>query len=405
MAAMIAFRNLTRQVFTGALLLIILAGCNLRAPAPGVTQDLTGEIAATLTAVAPPVLPSASPSPVVALAAAPPSPAATQAPLPTPMPDPLQFTFPTAGAEPVSLWRPPLYPIPWEPSPNDHFYFTRPIAADEVNWPLARYRYGYLFYSEPHSGIDVPAPKGTPILAAGPGTVIWSGYGLYFMRNQDQDPYGIAVAIKHDFGHQGRSLYTIYGHMDESYVYRGQRVEAGDQIGVVGETGKVSGPHLHFEVRVGDNVFSASRNPELWIAPPQGMGLLVGRLQGTNGSKALRVPVSIRSLEGKGNYEVISYAEDTVNSDEYYQENLVLGDLPAGKYLLFINDSVTEIRTEITINPGQVTFFTFRGRQGIAFDLPTPTLPANIPTQPPLLTPGLLPLTPGLLPLTPTIAP
>jgi murein DD-endopeptidase MepM/ murein hydrolase activator NlpD len=328
---------------------------------------------------------------VVALVTVAASPVAAQAALPTPLPDPLQFAFPTAGAEPVSLWRPPLYPIPWEPTPNDHFYFTRPIAADEVNWPLARYRYGYLFYTEPHSGIDVPAPKGTPILAAGPGTVIWSGYGLYFFRQQEQDPYGIAVAIKHDFGHEGRSLYTVYGHMDESYVYRGQQVEAGEQIGVVGETGRVSGPHLHFEVRVGDNLFSASRNPELWIVPPQGMGVLVGRIQDTNGNRAIRTPVILRSLEGKGNYEVISYAEDTVNSDEFYKENLVLGDLPAGKYLMLIEYDLTQVRTEITIQPGQVAFFTFNGRDGIAYDLPTPTPPPYVPTQPPMETPAITP--------------
>jgi murein DD-endopeptidase MepM/ murein hydrolase activator NlpD len=298
------------------------------------------------------------------------------------MPDPLQFTFPTAGAEPISLWRPPLYPVPWEPTPNDHFYFIRPIPADQVNWPLARYRYGYLFYSEPHTGIDVPAPKGTPILAAGPGTVIWAGYGLYFQSNQESDPYGIAVAIKHSFGHEGRSLYTIYGHMNETYVYRGQRVEGGDEIGVVGETGKVSGPHLHFEVRVGDNLFSASRNPELWISPPQGQGVLVGRLLEADGDKVKRIPIRLRSVEGRGNFDVITYAEGSVNSDEYYDENIVLGDLPAGRYLMFIDFEDVDIRTEIDIYPGQVTFFTYDNQDGFVFTPPTATLPAYVPVEP-----------------------
>jgi hypothetical protein len=288
------------------------------------------------------------------------------------------------------LWRPPLYPIPWEPTPNDHFYFTRPIAADQVNWPLARYRYGYLFYSEPHTGIDVPAPKGTPILAAGPGTVIWAGYGLYFFRDQEQDPYGIAVAIKHDFGHQGRALYTIYGHMDQTYAYRGQHVEAGEQIGLVGETGKVSGPHLHFEVRVGDNLFSASRNPELWISPPQGQGVLVGRVLDSNGDKDQRIPVKLRSLEGKGNYDVITYAEGSVNSDEYYQENVVLGDLPAGVYLVIVELPSATLRTEMTIYPGQVNYFTLRGRQGFVFDRPAAAIPAYIPQEPTATPTGLV---------------
>jgi hypothetical protein len=64
----------------------------------------------------------------------------------TPSPMPFQFSFPTPGAEPVSGWRPPLYPIPWAMSAYDHFYFARPIAADQVNWPLADYRYGGIFF-------------------------------------------------------------------------------------------------------------------------------------------------------------------------------------------------------------------------------------------------------------------
>ncbi len=91
---------------------------------------------------------------------------------PTSLP-PLRFTIPTPGAEPVSDWRPPLYPVPWAISPNDHFYFVRPIAANEINWPLASYRYGGMFFGNVvHTGIDIPTGKGTPIVAAGAGGII-----------------------------------------------------------------------------------------------------------------------------------------------------------------------------------------------------------------------------------------
>ena len=88
--------------------------------------------------------------------------------------EPLQFTFPTPMPAPVSLWRPPLYDVPWALAPFDHFYFVRPIAADEVNWPLPNYRYGGIFFGTEivHTGIDIPAPRGTPVLAAGAGIVI-----------------------------------------------------------------------------------------------------------------------------------------------------------------------------------------------------------------------------------------
>ena len=60
--------------------------------------------------------------------------------------EPLRFTFPTPGPAPKFSLRPALYEVPWALGPYDHFYFSRPIAADEVNWPLADYRYGGIFF-------------------------------------------------------------------------------------------------------------------------------------------------------------------------------------------------------------------------------------------------------------------
>lgn len=293
--------------------------------------------------------------------------------------EPLEFVFPTFDAQTVSLWRPPLYPLPWEPTASDHFYFTRPIGANDVNWPLARYRYGYLLYSEPHTGIDIPAPKGAPIMAAGSGTIIHAGYGLYFVSDIYKDPYGIAVAIKHDFGHKGKVLYTVYGHLDRVDVYRGQRVNAGDILGVVGETGKVSGPHLHLEVRIGDNTFFSSRNPELWIAPPVGWGVLIGRVMESGGRKIPQLKVRLVSAESNKVYEAITYAQGAINVDEYYDENLVLGDIPAGKYWLFLDFTGQTIKTEIEILAGQGNFFTYRSTRGFDFTRPNEKLPAFIP--------------------------
>ncbi|MBN1148807.1 MAG: M23 family metallopeptidase [Anaerolineales bacterium] len=316
----------------------------------------------------------ASPTPVVALISD--APAPMYLPFlasPTPALEPLRFTFPTAEAEPATLWRPPLYPLPWEPTPYDHFYFARPIGANEVNWPLARYRYGGVFFANAHTGIDIPAPKGTPVQAAGPGEVIWAGYGLSFLQEEYRDAYGIAVAIKHDYGYRGQMLYTVYAHMDTAYVIRGQRVETGDLIGLVGETGKVTGPHLHFEVRLGDNRYFGSRNPELWIAPPQGWGVLVGRVMNSAGILVQRQMVELRNLDTNQYAYVHSYGEGPVNSDEYYQENVVLGDLPAGPYYVWIDFESVLYKTYLDIEAGRVTYFTFWGREG--FDttpLPTP---------------------------------
>jgi murein DD-endopeptidase MepM/ murein hydrolase activator NlpD len=292
--------------------------------------------------------------------------------LPSPAPDPLRFVFPTPAPVPVSAWRPPLYPTPWAPTPYDHFFFSRPIAADEINWPLADYRYGGVFLpGVVHTGIDIPAKLGTPIMAAGSGRVTWAGYGLYRGVEDTTDPYGLAIAIKHDFGYQGDTLFTVYGHLSRVDVLIGQHVEAGEVIGLSGETGKVTGPHLHFEVRIGNNKYFVSRNPELWLAPPQGWGILAARLMSGSGDLIPGQLVTVISKQNGQTWNVKSYGSGTVNSDPYYRENLVLGDLPAGDYVVWLPYDGSTYNTDITINPGMVTFFSFRGNNGIKTDPPT----------------------------------
>jgi len=287
------------------------------------------------------------------------------------MRNPLQFVFPTPMPAPVSAWRPPLYPIPWAPTPYDHFYFSRPIAADEVNWPLADYRYGGVFFQDVvHTGVDIPAARGTQVLAAGSGKVTWAGYGLYALTPDDDDPYGLAVAIRHDFGYDGGTLYSVYGHMDDIFVTKGQHLERGDLIGLVGDTGKVTGVHLHFEVRLGKNNFFGSRNPELWMSPPQGWGVLAGRLMSTSGALLESHAIQVRSYAGEQRWEVKSYGKGSTNSDPYYNENLVLGDLPAGDYEIWIPYAGSIYNQDIHIQPGMVSYFTFKGRNGFKVGLP-----------------------------------
>lgn len=99
--------------------------------------------------------------------------------------------------------------------------------------------------SRNHKGIDLAAPEGTPIFAAGEGRVTRVGW--------DPDGYGHWVEINHG----GR--YTRYGHMRRRPpLQQGQRVSPGQQIGEVGETGTATGPHLHFEIR---NAQRVAMNP------------------------------------------------------------------------------------------------------------------------------------------------
>ncbi len=295
---------------------------------------------------------------------------------PRPTIQPFRFFLPTPGAEPVSGWRPPLYPVPWAVSAYDHFYFTRPIAADNINWPLAEYRYGGVFFAPNivHTGVDIDAEEGTPILAAGPGTVISADWGLYTEAEGNRnDPYGQAVVVRHDFGYKGQNLYTVYAHMSKISVVVGQHVETGDVLGLVGHTGATTGPHLHFEVRTGGNTFYTTYNPELWTAPPQGWGVLVGRISGEKGELLNQYLLEVHPYPAdKPVHEAFTYAQGPVNSDPYYQENMVLSDLPAGIYKILITYKDKDLQAFVEIYPGQVTYFTFTDKKGFQVVPPPP---------------------------------
>ena len=88
-----------------------------------------------------------------------------------------------------------------------------------------------------HTGIDIAAAPGRTVRAAGPGKIRFAG------RAAD---YGLMVEIQHPDGHR-----TRYAHLNALWVKRGANVEGGDPIGVVGNTGRSTGPHLHFEFREG----------------------------------------------------------------------------------------------------------------------------------------------------------
>jgi murein DD-endopeptidase MepM/ murein hydrolase activator NlpD len=85
-----------------------------------------------------------------------------------------------------------------------------------------------------HAGLDIPAPRGTPILASGGGRVVSAGY---------RGAYGQTVVIDH-----GNGLSTLYGHASKLLVRVGDVVMPQQEIALVGSTGRSSGPHLHFEV-------------------------------------------------------------------------------------------------------------------------------------------------------------
>ncbi len=115
------------------------------------------------------------------------------------------------------------------------------VADGELCWPLPGHTYISCHFGEVdafgnagHRGTDIPAPEGTPILAAHSGTVLVSGWN---------DSYGNQVLLDN-----GAGLSTRYAHMTQTAVTAGEAVTAGQVIGYVGNTGDSTGFHLHFEV-------------------------------------------------------------------------------------------------------------------------------------------------------------
>jgi len=88
-----------------------------------------------------------------------------------------------------------------------------------------------------HNGQDLAGPRGTPILSTGDGTVSFAGR---------QSGYGNVVKIRHSFGYE-----TVYAHLNSIRVESGERVSRGDVIGGMGNTGRSTGTHLHYEIRIG----------------------------------------------------------------------------------------------------------------------------------------------------------
>lgn len=122
---------------------------------------------------------------------------------------------------------------------------TRPaLMALPLRWPvrgLLNSRFGmrpspWTGESEFHRGLDISAQRGTPVRAPASGVVAFAGNG---------GEYGNTVILDH-----GRDLRSLYGHLQEIKVKNGDRIERGEVIALTGNTGRTSGPHLHYEIQI-----------------------------------------------------------------------------------------------------------------------------------------------------------
>ncbi len=365
--------------FVNGLILLLLLGCGPNAssatvsqlPDPAVPQLPTEAI---LLPTITPTKPQLALTPIPTVTASPAAPATlppTNTPipavtptmvLPTPIPvdrrcpDPPpavpRYTRFTTGEAPLAQ------PIA---SGENRFWLEKPLPGGGRFLVNTTYPYGfdangsYLL----HNGVDSAAPLGTPLLAIGDGTVL--------VAQSDEDElygwrcnwYGQVVIVELDRKWQGRPIYALYGHVLNIMVEPGQQVKAGEQLAEVGFGGAAVVPHLHFELRVGSNSFDATRNPMLWIRPPETRGVVAGRLVDPNGRPWHGIWLNAISREdGETSYVSWTYLDDPrhlIQSDETYGENFVISDMLPGEYRVYVQIQDVNYSGDVTVQGGEIS--------------------------------------------------
>jgi hypothetical protein len=330
---------------------VLLVSC---APALTGTPLSTVEGLPAVTETAPPPV-TLAPALVVTPS---PAPSATVAPVGTRSPDPSLTPTPTAiqtcGEFPCTV--------------DGHFLFQRPIASMykqsiERSYPYAFTQDGM---REPHHGVEFYDAQGTPVLAAAAGKVIFAGDDKLTVLSWVTGYYGNVVVIEHHFPGFPQTFYTLYAHLYKVDVNIGQEVLAGEQIGQVGATGTARGSHLHFEVRITNEDYKSTRNPELWLAPLPETGVLAGQIVDAQGVlqkghiniqrifDGVLEPASVAAVD-----TYVTNEAQPINSDDTWQENFAIGELPAGGYRLTLLYNGGLYEQVIKIEAGRLTLVKF----------------------------------------------
>lgn len=264
----------------------------------------------------------------------------------------------------------PTLPIVTPTEPR-HSWFGRPVALQEQPYVDQTYRYGSTMGGnfQQHQGIEFNGGEGMPVRAIGPGVVAFAGEAEAGART---------VAIRHDrtleSGDTTYFVYSVYYHNSALLTEVGARVDEGAVIARVGNTGRATNDHLHLEVHavpvdsVGLVVDAAQRfppystNPELWIAPLPGTGIVAGRVTDPLGAPVARARI-YGLVKPEPQETPLSFVEtygDRARGTPAYREHFAIGDVPAGEYVLAVEIDGQSVRRRIRVAPGKVTWVEFR---------------------------------------------
>ena len=233
----------------------------------------------------------------------------------------------------------------------------RPVPADGPTWTDKAYPYGSTRGGTLpiHHGVEFAVETGTPVVAVAPGTVVVAGDDSTFAYGPQTSYYGNLVVV--ELAGSSVSVYVLYGHLSEVAVVVGQTVATGDILGLSGSSGVADGPHLHLEVRVGENSFAATRNPLLWLEPLPNTGAVAGRVVGASGQLLHEAPVYLQRLDAPAPYTATtSYAAGGPNADGALGENFAVDDVVPGFYQVIIDAGSRRFTNDLWVYPDRVNW-------------------------------------------------
>lgn len=237
------------------------------------------------------------------------------------------------------------------------FLLERPIGPDARNTIDHTSRFGtFRRGSEAIRGVYFLNSTGTPVLAAADGTVVVAGDDSQTPYGRYRGAFGNLVILQHDLPGVSGPVFTLYGHLSEVTVEVDDQVQAGQEIGLVGSSGDISGSSLYFEVRYGENAYQSARNPELWLRPvaDSSAGALAGRVVDAEGNFVTVQSIVIEQLAGPGQpaldqFYIRTYSGDSLDGLEPWGENFAMGGLPPGEYQIsFLMDGMRQQLVEVT---------------------------------------------------------
>jgi len=244
--------------------------------------------------------------------------------------------------------------------PGLRLTLARPFAEAYRQAPEFTYPYGsrgdgrYVL----HTGVDIVNPLGTPALAVADGQVVYAGSDALRVFGPKPGFYGNLVITRLDGAPEGGPVFVLYGHMDRILVAPGERVSAGDAVGVVGMTGIAIGPHLHLEIRQGEgSSYQATRNPALWLRSLPGRGTLAGRIADETGRPVAGERLLVYRAENPAQvWRVVrSYADSAlIHGDDVVGENFALPDVPAGDYRIVAGGNGRTVQVPVRIEAGRL---------------------------------------------------